>query len=162
MRYRPHDLSTQLCYLVDSKKVTLGDIAKHSGCSVEYIEKLTNRPGTKIDWPTRHVVGKAIAHFHRMFPETRPPSEYDMEQRRLKLVADVDGEEWNGTKRGVFEESDPPAGMRVFRSFTSTGRFCERREYMAADMTKQVERRIVLGMELFLDTVDPIIESMGT
>ena len=147
---------------MDSRKVTLEDIAQVSGCPVKYIEALTNKPGTRIDWATRHAVGKAISHFHRMFPETRPLSEYQMEQRRLKLVSEVEGDEWTGTKRGVFEEPCPSPGMRVFRSIKASGEFCERREVQGADLTKQRVHRILLGMERYLDDVDPVAESIST
>jgi hypothetical protein len=155
-RYHPLDLSTQLCYLFDSRKVRVEDFAKESGCSAGYIEALTNKPGTKIDWATRHAVGKALSHFHRLFPDTRPPSQYEMEQHRLRLVSEPDNDRREGTPRGVREEPDGPPGIRVFKSIDSQGVWAEERRYRADDVTRQVERRILLGMEAYLDTVDPV------
>jgi hypothetical protein len=155
-RYNPLDLSTQLCHLFDSRKVRIEEFSRESGCSAEYIERLTNRPATKIDWATRHAVGKALSHYHRLFPDTRPPSQYDMEQRRLRLVDEADNELREGTPRGVFEEPDAPPGTRIFKSIGSDGIRRERREVLASDLSRQTERRIRMGMEAYLDFVDPV------
>lgn len=158
--YRPTELSTQLCYLFDSKKVTIPEFAAESGCSADYIVAVTNKPGTRIDWATKHAIGKALSHYYRLFPEVRPPSLYEMEQRRLQLVSEPVGDERKGTDRGVFEEPFPPAGCMTFISVDSRGNFVERREYVAAHVTRQIKRRIILGMEAYLDTVDPLSESI--
>ena len=126
-----------------------------------YIEALTNKPGTRIDWATRHAVGKALSHFHRLFPDTRPISEYEMEQRRLKLVTEADNETREGTPRGVIETPNPPPGLREFKSINSKGEWEEERRYRSERVTRQIERRILLGMESYLDAVDPV-ELSGT
>lgn len=159
-RYNPLDLSTQLCALFDSKCVTIEQFAEESHCPASYIEALTTNPGTRIDWATRHEIGKALSKFHRQYPATRPISEYDLEQRRLKLVKEADNDVREGTPRGVEEVPNAPPGLRVFKSINSRGEWEEERSYRAERVTRQVERRILLGMEMYLDTVDPVSGSI--
>lgn len=161
--YRPHEISTLLCYLFDAKPavISIDDFAKLVSLNPEYVEKLTNKPATKIDGPTRYQLGKVIAAFHRKYPRTKPPSEYEFEQRRLKLVSEADNDTRIGTPRCVREEPDPPPGMRSFKSIDSNGEFVEQRWYRREHVTRQAELRIRMGMEIFLDFINPVEDTMS-
>lgn len=154
--YRPHHISTWLCALLDSKRATVNEIADRLRLTPEYIERLANNPKTPVDGAVRLDLVRLIGSYHRRFPETRPPSEYEFHQRKLRLVEEAEEDERQGSLRGVAEEPDPPPGMRIFKSTTSRGAFVERREYLSANLSKQLVRRILLGMEAYLDVVEPV------
>ena len=158
--YRPNKLTTWLCAALDSRKDTLEEIARESNLSPAYIERLANNPATPVDGAIRMDLVKLLGRYHRLFPETRPPSVYEFAQHQLRIVTEAGDGERKGTPRGVGEEPDPPPGMRIFKSTDSRGRFVERREYLKANLSKQLVRRIQLGMEAYLDVVDPVESSV--
>lgn len=146
-----------LCYLFDSRRETVEGFARRLNLNPEYVARLTNNPRTRIDGQTRLDVVKLLGAFHRRYPETKPPSEYEFYQRKLKLVEESDAPmPAKGTQRRIEEDPDPMGAVRVFRSFDSNGVVREERRYLASDVTRQVKRRILLGMELYLDEIDSV------
>lgn len=160
MRYRPLEISTQLCYLFDSRKCSVDEFAETLHLDPRYVERLARDSKAAIDGAVRLDIVRLLRNYHRQYPETKPPSEYEMARRQLKLVEEADSTERKGTPRGVFEDSNPPYGTRIFKSIDDRGICREQRLYMASDVSRQVERRILLGMELYLDAVNPMTESV--
>jgi hypothetical protein len=154
--YRPRHISTWLCALLDSKRATVEDIAKATHLTPAYIERLANNPATPIDGSTRMDLVRLIGTYHRKYPETRPLSEYEFYQRKLKLVDEAEDGERKGSLRGVEEDPRVPSGLRVFKGCDSSGAVREMRIYMASDVSRRIEQRILLGMELYLDSVEPV------
>jgi len=153
-----------LCRLFDSGRCSVDELAKLVQLKPLYIEKLAKSDMVRVDSETRLRIGKVLSAFHRAFPETKPPSEYEFEKhRKLKLVTDINGAIARaGTPRGVFEEDDAPPGVRIFKSIDSQGVRRERREVLATDVTRAIARRILRGLEMYLDQVDPVVEAVHT
>lgn len=157
-QYLPHQISTQLCWLFDSGRCTVDQFAKLVEEPRDLIVRVTNNPGAKITPELRLRMGRILASWHRQYPETKPPTQYEFEQRRnLRLVTEAaaaNGRE--GTPRGVFEDRDCFPAVRAFTVIDSKGQCLMRVEMAASLATPAFEQRLVR----WLNKADPIGESV--